>query len=94
MSNVVPFEKPELVVPHGTGPAFCIGCRHEWVAVTPAGVTELECPACGCMKGRFRFVFSTYEGDSVWTCDCGNDLFKVTASGHLCVNCGAYQRFA
>lgn len=95
--SVIPFaRKPapeEKTVPHGTGPAFCIGCKHEWEAVAPAGVVELQCPACESMKGRFRFLFDTYEGDRVWTCNCGNDLFRVTERGRLCVNCGDYQVF-
>lgn len=91
--SVVEFKRPEKTEPHGEGPAFCIACEHEWQAVAPAGTVELECPECQTMKGRFRRIFGTYESESVWTCNCGNDLFRVTETGHLCVNCGIFQRF-
>ncbi len=29
------------------GAAWCLECRHEWVAVWPLGAESLECPACG-----------------------------------------------
>lgn len=91
--SVVEFKRPEQIEPHGQGPARCIACKHEWQAVAPARAVELECPECRTMKGRFTHIFSTYEDEPVWTCNCGNDLFRVTASGHLCVNCGVFQRF-
>ena len=91
--TVLEFKRAEKTEPHGTGPAFCIGCRHEWSAIAPAGTVELECPQCECMKGRFRNLFETYEDEKVWVCNCGNDLFKVTETGTMCVNCGEYQRW-
>ncbi len=29
------------------GAAWCLECRHEWVAGWPLGAESLECPACG-----------------------------------------------
>jgi ribosomal protein L32 len=88
---VIPFKKSQEQ--HGSGPAFCIACAHEWVAVAPTGVTALECPACKTQKGRYRFEFTPPEGQMVRECDCGNQLFYMTLEGHLCANCGIYQGY-
>lgn len=37
--------------PHVAGPAMCLRCEHEWVAVRPLGVVVLECPKCGAERG-------------------------------------------
>ena len=86
-------EFPQKTEPHGQGPARCIGCRHNWQAVAPVGTVELECPECHTMKGRFLNIFGTYEDEPVWTCKCGNDLFRITATKTLCINCGVIQSF-
>ena len=77
----------------GKGEAFCIGCNHGWVAVAKTGTTELECPKCKSMKGRFKFVFAPEEGTEVATCECGNQLYYLTRLGHMCANCGIYVRY-
>lgn len=99
MGEVVRFERPpveahpldEEAVQHGQGTALCIACRHEWQAVVPTGTTEFECPACGTMKGKWKFEFRPEA--PVWTCNCGNDIFYMTELGHMCANCGIYQRY-
>jgi hypothetical protein len=94
MSKVIEFPKPEQDdVPHGAGHAFCIACRHEWVAVAPVGAVDLECPQCGTMKGRYKFEFAPAPGTLVRVCNCGNEYFYLTTEGHLCANCGTYQRY-
>lgn len=35
--------------PHETSLVMCDLCNHEWVAVRPDGLTELECPNCNNM---------------------------------------------
>lgn len=75
---------------HGVGAAFCIGCRHEWQGIAPTGTTELECPACRTMKGRWKFEFAP---EIAWHCLCGNPYFYITAEGHMCANCGIYQEY-
>lgn len=90
MSNIVEFKRPEQ---HGAGEAFCFQCKHEWVSVAPTGTVQLECPNCHTMKGLFKFPFNVEEGDLVRVCNCGNSLFRLTPEGHLCVNCGIYQRY-
>lgn len=79
--------------PFAQGEVFCIGCNHVWQAVAPVGTTQLECPGCGASKGRWRFEFAPNEGQLVRECNCGNQLFYLTPEGHLCANCGTYQRY-
>lgn len=78
---------------HAHGEAFCIGCGHEWFAVAETGTTSLECPSCKTHKGRFRFEFYPSPGQMVRECNCGNQLFYLTTEGHMCANCGTYQRY-
>ena len=98
--NVIPFGRDPANDPAndpgtqwGQGPAFCIGCDHTWQAVAPAGTTELECPSCRTMKGKWKFEFMPSGDQMVRQCNCGNQLFYLTPDGHLCANCGIYQRY-
>ena len=93
MGNVVEFSRPERTEPHGSGEAVCTGCGHAWAAVVPVGVTEFECPSCHASKGRWRFGFYPSVGQKVRECACGNQLFYLTPEGHLCAECGVYQRY-
>jgi hypothetical protein len=78
--------------PHLVGPAFCLECRHRWVAVAPVGSTVLECPACGCFKGG-RLAMVQRAGPH-WVCNCENALFFIRQGGDIyCANCGADQVF-
>lgn len=45
--------------PHRTGSARCLLCAHQWVAVAPEGVDELQCSACGRLGGRFWAPYAT-----------------------------------
>lgn len=83
----------EQVEQHGVGEAFCIGCGHTWAATAPTGTVNLECPACHSMKGKWKFEFYPGPGQMVRECGCGNQLFYMTPDGHLCANCGIYQRY-
>lgn len=74
----------------GSGQARCVGCRHEWVAVAPIGATEFECPACSALKG---FFIGTYSPEERWECACECDLFYMTRTGAMCINCGVRQEF-
>lgn len=74
-----------------TGPTKCLGCAHEWVAVSPVGVVWLECPECGLEMGRR--TGPVQDGDTHWECNCGNDLFKINPAGAYCARCGREQRF-
>lgn len=97
MADVLAFQRPdppqpdEPTVPHGAGTALCIDCRHEWEAAVPIGTEWFECPSCHTHKARWKFTF--YPSDMVRQCNCGNQLFYMTPEGHLCANCGIYQRY-
>ena len=75
--------------PHLSGAAKCLACHHEWQAVAPVGTIWLECPACSLERGRFVRAVAR-DGDH-WQCNCGNDLFRATADGMYCPNCGVWQ---
>jgi len=75
--------------PHKEGTAICANCGHEWVAIAPLGVMELECPECRCMKGYF--VHPCEKEAKHWTCNCGSILFSITPDGVYCPNCGLDQ---
>ena len=79
--------------PYLSGTARCIHCAHTWVAVAPVGTVELECPECRASKGRFLGLCMPEEHVEVRTCNCGNQLFYLTREGHMCANCGTYQRY-
>lgn len=91
MSNVVSLaERKAEMTPHLTGRAQCVGCQHEWQAVAPIGTDALECPACGLHKGHF--AHPVMVGERVWTCSCGNDLFRISRRAEVyCINCAAPQ---
>ena len=79
---------------HSTGEAVCGNCKHEWVAVVPAGETQLECPECSTHRGAFKYPFGPCEGDESFQCDCGSkDFFIMRKAGHVngevhCRGCG------
>jgi len=82
-------------MPHNAGPARCIACKHEWVAVAPQGLDFFECPRCGCEKGTFKGPCQR-EGLH-WTCTaCAGDcqIFYLTDTGPYCVNCGKWADWA
>ena len=74
--------------PHVQGKAFCIACNHNWRGVWPLGVTELECPECKRMMGRSTFEISPQEGQMVYECNCGNQLFNILSDRIHCPSCG------
>lgn len=94
--SVVPFNREpanDSDVPHGSGEAFCLACDHRWIAVSPVGETVFQCPSCKAHKGHWKFEFMPADGQLVRQCNCGNQLFYLTPDGHLCANCGIYQRY-
>jgi len=95
-ATVVPFGRPVSAEPDvqtGVGPAFCVNCKHEWIATAPTGTTVFECPSCQRVTGHFKFEFAPAEDQLVRECNCGNHLFYLTPEGHLCANCGRYQYY-
>jgi DNA-directed RNA polymerase subunit RPC12/RpoP len=70
-----------------------MACNHNWQAVAPVGVTELECPNCKTMKGHYIFAFAPAV-NKVWECNCGNQLFHIALEGIFCPNCGVCQDYS
>jgi hypothetical protein len=73
------------------GEVLCLACLHRWTAVAPVGVTELECPECGLVRGVWCLPLELEVGTHKWVCDCGCDLFKLADRGAVCARCGAEQ---
>lgn len=78
--------------PHMSGPARCICCGHEWVAVAPVGEPQLDCPICKTAKGVFVHPVSP-RGETRWVCKCGSDLYYILPTGCQCYQCGTVQSF-
>jgi hypothetical protein len=97
VTDIIPL--PQRTDPHLAGKAVCLGCRHEWVAVAPVGTVALTCPACGTNKGVMLNLVSVEEPMSVWTCNCGCEIFKIVGDANkrfshvMCLHCGAAQDF-
>ena len=97
MGEIVKFER-EPDGPWIEGRAKCLDCRHEWEAVGPVGTTHLECPLCATKKGVMIAPCDAADGEGVWTCACGCDLFKIVANHGIykwtiCLRCGSPQNF-
>lgn len=91
MNNVIDFAAAkEDRVPHMSGHARCLACKHEWVAVSPTGTLWLECPECTLLRGRYMYPV-VRDAIPHLECNCGNDLFQVTPDGTYCPNCGVWQ---
>jgi len=76
--------------PHLSGEAKCIGCLYEWVAVSPVGATELECPECGTLKGVYLGMVTP---NLVLECNCGNQHFFIDPDWPMCSLCGTRMIF-
>lgn len=85
-------KRAEQSQPHTEGGAKCTNCGHKWRAVAPAGVIDLECPACHELRGIFEFNCSV-SNDFLFVCVCGRDLFQVKPDGLSCVCCGRDTSF-
>lgn len=74
--------------PHIEGKACCLQCLHQWQAVCEIGVIDLECPACGLMKGVWCGLAVP---EYMWQCLCGCVHFYINQNGASCCNCGVTQ---
>lgn len=87
MSNVVGFPgRKNSTGAHITGPCVCVGCGHQWQGVAPVGTIDLECPACGALKGIWTLLIRLDEEH--FYCPCGNHFLHIIRSGAYCPNCG------
>lgn len=76
-----------------SGAAICLQCKHEFVVTAPTGTVNFECPECHTHKAVYKFHFAPPPDTLVRECQCGNQFFFLTPEGHLCINCGTYQRY-
>ena len=94
MAEVIYLDKKrEKLSPHMTGKAKCIQCKHEWVGVAPQGTIWLECPSCTLQKGAFIYACEPDNMKSIFTCNCGNEIFLIADNGTICTLCGTWQSF-
>lgn len=82
MGNIVDLQTRR---PHNTGPARCLACLHEWVAVAEIGSWSFECPECGLSKGQF---VATCVPEEYLECVCGCSHYMLTREAAICCNCG------
>lgn len=81
--------------PHCSGPARCLACDHEWMAIVPLPFplppdNWLECPKCGLSKAT---IAPFAPSSPVLTCSCGNKLFYATKAVNFCPICAqTYER--
>lgn len=74
--------------PHIAGAAKCLDCAYEWVAVSPAGTVDIECPKCETLRGVYYTPIPPDESECIFTCDCKNDVFFVSPDYISCSKCG------
>lgn len=73
-----------------SGPAKCLACKHEWVAVTEAGEPsfDLVCPKCDTRRGQLVYPAMPGEGKLRWVHNCGGSAFALVPvkkkDGYIC----------
>lgn len=72
---------------HSAGWVQCFGCQHKWLATSPVGTYQYECPECGTFKGRGMYECIRVD-ELHLVCECGNAFFSITHDGFYCPNCG------
>ena len=85
MSNVISLAEHR---PHVSGNAKCLQCGHEWHAVAPLGVNQLQCPSCELDKGVF--CGTANRGGLHYQCSCGCMHMFLHVDGVYCANCGEW----
>lgn len=89
MTNIVDLQEARKErTPHAAGKAVCISCKHEFVYVAQVGILWFDCPSCGLEKATWKYTFGLKSGTEFKVCVCGNELFYITRTGHLCALCG------
>lgn len=86
MGDVISIESKKQTV---VGDAHCVECCHKWVAVSPVGTYQLQCPLCKSFKGIFSNPCCRFEYPHL-TCSCGNDYLHITPEGYYCPRCGGW----
>lgn len=91
MSDVVDLNSRR---PHLEGAAKCVECQHVWQAVAPTGTWQLECPACGLLKGVWKFITVPGRDIEIYVCECGNDMYFLRKDGAHCLKCAKVHAYA
>jgi hypothetical protein len=86
-SNIKKEEKPANSL-SGSGPAKCLACKHEWMAVAGAGddMFDLVCPECDTRRGQFIYPPNLDKGHITWQHKCGSIHFTpifLKSDGHI-----------
>ena len=86
-------EENEPATPHAVGEFVCLGCKHEWVGVTPVPADWVDCPECELPKGTPRFPFACDEDESMLVCGHCNGyaltaFYRAGKFKVLCMTCG------
>jgi len=99
MGDILQFQKPEKepeeIDPHMSGFAVCIACRHEWMAVVPVGVIDLQCPSCNLPRGQMMNPAEVDAGFIIACTFCNSTHHQILTDeigmpiGFVCVGCGA-----
>lgn len=97
MGDVVPL-RVDCDGPYLSGTAKCIDCGNEWIAVAPVGTLYLECPHCKTKRGVMNGPCDAADGEQLYVCNCGCDLFKIVAVDNvfkwmICLRCGTSPTF-
>lgn len=63
---------------HLEGPAKCLACNHEWIAVTPVGEPsfDLVCPSCDTRRGQYIYPPGLPDYAVTWRHKCGSCHFS------------------
>lgn len=74
-------------MPHLSGIAKCLACKHEFNGVCRVGDLGMDCPKCGTHRGVF--VYQPQGSDAIFECNCGCHQFALERALTLrCLHCG------
>lgn len=62
--------------PSMQGLAKCTACNHVWRAVSPIGVSWMECPECHLERGAWNNA--VLKSGLHFRCRCGCDVFHIS----------------
>lgn len=80
-------EEPEEEIEsanHLSGPAKCLACGHEWIAVAGVGdeCFDLVCPKCDTRRGQRVYPANAPEGAATYTHKCGSQYYTIVFVDH------------
>lgn len=85
MSDIISFEERWLErTEHTRGKVKCLNCKDEWNVIASVGACEFNCQKCNTMTGVYC---TTISPETVFECECGNDLYYIAPEGMFCAKC-------